>query len=205
MKQTKVVRRPRGGKSTPKSEEKRNLRRFGELSTINLLYRRMMTIAETSVSTSAGGVIAATGITASGSVTACADWTSCASMYSSYRVRRILVKAFPFFVVNTTAVTVPALAWVVPFYGGLLPTSAAGFTDSSAVKCVSGYKEWVFTADTLKGENDLDSHLWTPTNATIPATEQFGIAIMGQSVASTASTLVWRYTCFFEVEFKMMG
>ncbi len=205
MKQVKVVRQARGAKSTPKSEERKNLRRFGELASANLLYRRMMTIAETSITTSAGGLIPAAGVTSSASVTSCADWTSCASMYSSYRVRRILVRAFPFFVVNTTAVTVPALAWVVPFYGGLFPTSAAGFTDSSGVKCVSGYKEWVFTADTLKKDNDLDSHLWTPTNATIPATEQFGIAIMGNAVASTASTVVWRYTAFFEVEFKMMG
>lgn len=204
MKQVKV-RRARGASSTPKSEEKKDLRRFGELSSVNLLYRRMMTIAETSISTNAGGVIAAVGVTSSSSVTSCADWTSCASMYSSYRVRRILIKAFPFFVVNTTAVTVPALAWVVPFYGGLLPTTAAGFTDSSNVKCVSGYREWVFTANTLKKDNDLDSHLWTPTNATIPATEQFGVAIMGNAVASTASTVVWRYTTFYEVEFKMMG
>lgn len=206
MKKTVVI-RERGSRkrSTPQSEERKDLRRFGELTSPNVLYRRVMTIAESTISTSAGGVIAAAGVTSTASVTSCADWASCANMYSSYRVRRIKVVAMPFYPVNTTAVTVPALAWVVPFYGALYPSTAAGFADSSGMKIVSGYKEWVFTCNNLKGDRDLDSKLWTPTNATIPTTEQYGIAIMGNAVASTASTPVWRYTAFFEIEFKIMA
>ncbi len=117
----------------------------------------------------------------------------------------MIIKALPFYVVNTTTITVPALVWVVPAYGGLYPSSAAGFADSSGVQFVSGYKPFTATVNRLKGDKDLDSHLWTPTNATIPTTEQFGLYYMGMAVACTANTPVWRYTTYFDVEFKIMA
>jgi len=164
-----------------------------------------MSLSDSAVSTNGAGVIPATTMIATGSVTSCADWASCAAMYSSYRVRAIRVIALPAFVANTTAVTVPALIYVVPYYGGVIPSTISGFADTSGAIAVSGYKSMKKSVDFLTLNLDADSHLWTPTNTSITASEQFGIACMGTTTASTVSTLVWKTTYWFEVEFKIMG
>ncbi len=109
----------------------------------------------------------------------------------------------PAFPVNTTAVTVPALIYLCPFFGGVAPTTIAGFGDSSGLRLVSGYEKGKATVDFLTLNLDADSHLWTPTNTTVPTSEQFGLVCMGSATASTVSTLVWKFCVFLEVEFKI--
>jgi hypothetical protein len=164
-----------------------------------------MSYSDASINTTAGGIIGSTNLCDSQLVQSCADWSSCAAMYASFRVRSIKVIAKPAYKVNTTAITVPAMVYVIPFYGNLIPTTVPGFADSSEVKVVSGYEPWTFGADFLTLEKDGDAHLWTPTNTTVTSAERFGIAIMGTATPSTASTLVWKLTYFFDVEFKQMA
>jgi hypothetical protein len=180
-------------------------RGFDRLHGINVTYRRIMSYSDASINTTAGGIIGSTNLCDSQLVQSCADWSSCAAMYSSFRVRAIKAYAFPAYRVNTTAVTVPAMVYVIPFYGNLIPTTIPGFADSSEVKIVSGYDKWSHAADFLTLEKDGDAHLWTPTNTTVTSAERFGLAIMGTATASTASTLVWKLTYFFDVEFKAMA
>lgn len=190
---------------TVRSRETQNLRAFGRLQDAGVTYTRIMSLSDQSISTNGAGVIPAGGIVSSNTATLCADWASCQNLYSSFRVKRIKIEWLPAFMVNTTAVTVPALIYMVPFYGGVAPTTIPGFADSSGVRLQSGYRGGKMTVDYLTMDKDGDSHLWTPTNTTVPASEQFGISIMSTATASTVSTLVWKATYYLEVEFKITG
>ncbi len=201
----KQSRRSKQTQETTAKREAANLRMFGKLQDPGYTIRRVMCLADQSLSTSVAGIIPATGLCGSNTATATPDWASATAMWSSFRVHRIKLEWQPAFVVNTTAVTVPAGIYVIPFYGGVTPSTVAGFADSSGVRYVSGYKGGTFTVDFLTMAKDGDSHLWTPTNTTIPTSEQYGIAVMGQSTASTASTLVWKYNVYLDVELKMNG
>ncbi len=185
--------------------EAANLRMFGKLQDPGFTVRRVMCLADQGLSTSVAGIVPATGLCSSNTATATPDWASATAMWSSFRVHRIKLEWLPAFPVNTTAITVPASLYLIPFYGGVVPTTLAGFADSSGVRMVSGYRGGTFTVDFLTMAKDGDSHLWTPTNTTIPTPEQYGIAVMGQSTASTASTLVWKYSVWLDVELKVNG
>lgn len=197
-------RRNKNGK-TAQQRQTQNLRMFGKLQDPGFTVRRVMCLADQSLSTSVAGIIAATGLCSSNTATVTPDWTSATAMWSSFRVHRIKIQWEPAYPVNTTAITVPAALWMIPFYGGVVPTTIAGFADSSGVRQVSGYRGGTMTVDFLTMAKDGDSHLWTPTNTTIPTSEQYGLAVMGSATASTASTLVWKYSVWLDVELKVNG
>lgn len=158
------------------------------------------------IASNGSGFVAASTMASTNSVTALGDFSAIAGIYSNYRVRAIRVTANPFYPNPTYSgaaiYTVTPVLCVVPFRSGLVPTTFAGFIESSEAKLASGYKGGVFSTS---NKGYPDGQLWHPTNAVIASADSFGLAVMGQSgVAGTASINVWalviEYLCEFTVE-----
>jgi hypothetical protein len=194
--------KPRSKKDTMTSDNARPERMYNRLQAHELTYVRKMGSPEFTVSTNVSGILALGTLASTVNVNLAPDFTALGGVYQMYRCRSIVVQVQPFFPVNTTAVTVPALIYVAPFYSGNSLNSIQGHIDGTGTKICSGYKGYTFATD-YKG--DLDSHLWTPTSAAIAGAEAFGFTLIGTNVASTFSTVVWRCVIHYIVEFRMMG
>ncbi len=154
------------------------------------------------ITTNGSGVIPYQLLASSATISSFSDFASLAALYTQYRAVACRVTLMPYFPVNTTSVVVPATCIAVPFRGGLAPSSITQFLESSNPVILSGYKKAVLTTHY---EGDNDAHLWTQTTAAIPATEAFGLCIIGQSVGATATTNVWNLLVEWLVEFRVTG
>ncbi len=178
------------------------LRRFNVGKDVSNTYRRIMCIGDLALSTSGGGVVPVTNLASTTGVSSSPDFSSCAALYQAYRVRSIKVVVTPYYPVPLAAVTVPAALYVVPFWDGNPISSIAGALDSSNLRVCSGYKEYTFTVDGAGLNLFIDEDLWTPTSSAISGAESFGLTVVGMAAASTATTPVWRYSVWYDVEFK---
>ncbi len=198
----KQSRRPKKTQQSVQRRQQVTLRRFGQLGDVSSIFRRVMAIGDLTLSTTAGGVIATANLASTTGISSAPDFSSCAALYQSYRCVGIKVLVTPFYPVPLAAVVVPAAIYVVPFWDGSPVASIAGALDSSDLKVCSGYKGYTFTIDARNRDLFLDERLWTPTSSTISGAESMGITVVGTASVSTASTPVWKYTVWYDVEFK---
>ncbi len=192
----------KGKSETPNNRQQRVLRRFGELTEVSNTYRRVMCIGDLTLSTSAGGVVPVTNLASTTGISSAPDFSSAAALYQAYRCRGIKVVVTPFYPVPLTPTTVPAALYVVPFWDGNPIASIAGALDSANLRICSGYKGFTFTVDGVNNDLFLDERLWTPVSTSISGAESMGLTVVGQATASTVSTPVWRYSVWYDVEFK---
>lgn len=198
----RAQRRVSSSRDTMSRDQARPMRIMNQLQAKELIYTRKIGATEFTVSTNVSGVIALTTIGSSASVSSAPDFASCAVLYQLYRVRALVLQLFPTFPVNTTAVTVPALVYVCPFFSGNSVTSIQGHIDATGTKFLTGYgtKREIITVDYRR---DPEAHFWTPVSSAIPSNEAFGLTMVGTNLASTASTAVFRTVLHWIVEFKM--
>ncbi len=164
---------------------------------------RRMAFSAVNLSTGVGGTIAATTLCNSASVSASApDFSSCANLYTAYRVVAMEVHVLPYFPVNTTGVTVPAVIATCEFQAGLIPGTYAQMADGSNPRLCSGYKQYKFAVDFKR---DPNAQLWTPTTSAVSSGNSYGIALVSGGLASTASTSVWFVQAYALVEFQTAG
>jgi len=168
-------------------------------SALRTFVKRIVTTG--SLSSNGTGYVPITTLASSNSVTALGDFSAVAGIYSNYRVKAIKLTANPF-VPNYTGMTyVSPLIVLLPFRSGLLPTTFAGFVESSEAKYCTGYKGAMFSTSS---KDYPDAKLWNPTNAVIAAADSFGIAVMGQNgTAGSINTYVWFYVVEYLVEFSI--
>ncbi len=164
------------------------------------LFRRICTAV--TVTTNGSGVIPVTLLCNTATVTGYSDFSSVANLYQQYRVHAFKVAFFPVIRVNTTAVTPPPYCAVAPFRAGLVPSGIAVLQASPDCLHISGYDKGVATVSFV---GDNDAHLWTPINAAVPATEDYGLYICGSSLTATASTNVWYAFVEAVIEFRTTG
>ncbi len=168
------------------------------------LYRRKMGGGTGTIATGAGGTISTVTLCGSQNASAlCADFASCANLYTQYRVVGMIVEMYPYLRVNTTAKEVTPCSCVCMFSGGLGATTFAGALDTSGSRLISGYSAGTFTVnygDIATG--DRDAQLWTPTNTAVTSTEAYGLQLIDNGAALTASTNVWRYISWYLIEFR---
>ncbi len=202
-------RKPRRGRRTRDSgsnsnEARYTLRAFNVANAVSNVYRRRMGGGTGTIATGAGGTIATATLCSSQSAsTLCSDFASAANMYTQYRVVAMLVELFPYLRANTTAKEVTPCACVCMFSAGLGATTFAGALDTTGSKLISGYDRGRFVVNygDLK-TGDRDAQLWTPTNTSVAAAESYGLQIIDNGVATTATTNVWRYITWYLIEFR---
>jgi len=188
-------------KGSASREHGYDLAQLDRMAAKSRFFLRRMALPVGTLSTGVGGVVAATTLVSSASVQSTApDFASCANLYTSYRIRALEVKVLPFFPVNTTAVTVPALIAVCPFQNSGIPVTLASILDATDSQCCSGYRSYTFTADWGR---DPNAKLWTLTNTAVAAGSSFGVCCIGFATGSTASTPVWALIAYAVVEFQL--
>lgn len=202
MKRTAIAnRRSKNARDTATRENRQMRLTVDKMAGQQRRFFRRMGGTTATLSTGGGGVLALSTLGNTSLVsTTCADFASCANLYVAYRVIAMEVVVLPFFVANTTAVTVPVTIIVAPFMAATGFTTYAGAIDSSRSQVCSGYKSYKFTASN-KGDND--AKLWTPTTAAIAGAEAYGLQCIGDATASTVSTPVWRVNVWYVVEFML--
>ncbi len=207
MNQTRNPRKQKSGRKPGPSNAQRKamtLRQLGRVNTRQHTFVRRVGGPETTISTTAGGVIASTTLASSGSAFSCPDFANAAGLYQLYRVRAMEVRLMPLWLApvwnGVSVTTAPAYACVSPYYSNFGPTSLQGHIDATGMEMISGYKGGTF-ATSYQG--DLDSHFWSPVSGAMPTGEQFGLVIQGTSTASTSSIVIWRVVTWYLVEFKM--
>ncbi len=189
-----------GRAATARAEDRRDSLYIDRFSAQSKSFIRRMSGGQLTISTGAGGTVALQTLASSANVSALApDFSSCANLYVAYRVLAIEVLVMPFFPVNTTAVTVPVTMVVAPFQAGTGATTYGGLVDTSRSVVTSGYRSGKFYAD---AKQDKNAQLWTPITAAIGASNAFGLQVIGDAVACTASTPVWRSNLWYLVEFR---
>ncbi len=170
------------------------------------IYSRWLAGAESSVSTSAGGVVALATLANAASISATPDFASLAALYTTYRCRAIRVELFPVFtapVYNGAGITTPpVIVAVFPSFANTVPTTFQQALDCAGLKLMSGYKGGTIMTS-YRG--DPDAHLWTGTGSAIGSNEQFLVSIVGTAAASTASIAVFRVVPHYLVEFRITG
>ncbi len=187
-------------KDTSRAEDRRDVILLDRFAAQGKSFIRRMSFSSATLSTGAGGVVALTTLVSSANVSAsCPDFSSCANLYVAYRVLALECVVKPFYPVNTTAVTVPASIVVAPFQAGTGATTYAGMLDTSRSVVASGYSGGRFFAD---AQSDPNAKLWTQVTAAIGASNAFGLQCIGDSVAATATTYVWRVNAWAVVEFR---
>ncbi len=193
-------------KSKPQSEAAQVERLWKSIHQTKRTLKRWLAASETSLSTSAGGVVPLTALANSASISVTPDFGSLATLYTAYRCHAIRVTLVPYYPVpvynGTTLITVPSLICVFPWMSNNSPTTLAQAMDVNGCQYRSGY-ERLLISTTYKG--DPDAHLWTSTASAIGGNENFGISAIGTSTTSTASTFVWKVLVQFLVEFRMVG
>ncbi len=186
-----------------KREERIDIAQLDRFAAKAARFHRRMTFTAANLATGAGGTIAATTLCNSASLSASApDFSSCANLYTAYRVLAMEVHVLPYYPVNTTAVTVPAVIATCEFQAGLIPATYAQMADGSNTRLTSGYRAAKFAVD---ARGDPNAMLWTPTTSAIASTSSFGIAVVSGGLASTATTNVWFVQAYALVEFQTAG
>ncbi len=163
-------------------------------------FRRLVTAAI--ITTNGSGVLPVTLLCNTATVTGYPDFSSVVQLYQQYRVHAFKATFFPFQKVNTTALTSPAYAAVAPFRGGLTPAGLGTLVASPDCLHIGGYNSGIATVSFV---GDNDAHLWTPTNAAVSATEDYGLYLCGTSVAASANTNVWYVLIEAVIEFRTTG
>lgn len=189
-----------------KDEQQEVARLYKTLQTGKKIYSRWLAGAESSVSTSAGGVVALATLANAASISATPDFASLAALYTTYRCRAIRVELYPVFtapVYNGAGITTPPVVVAVfPSFANTVPTTFQQALDSAGLKLMSGYKGGTIMTS-YRG--DPDAHLWTGTGSAIGSNEQFLVSIVGTAAASTASIAVFRVVPHYLVEFRITG
>ncbi len=194
------ARKPKSSRPAPVSGGPNVAQEFALANSALRLFTKRIVISG-ALASSGAGLIPASNLATTSSVTAAGDFSTLASVYSNYRVRAIRVSCKPFYKVNTTATVVSPQIAVIPFRSGLVPTTYAGFQESSEVKYASGYEPLTISTSNA---GYPDGKLWYPTNTSIAAADSYGIAAMGQqTIAGTATTNVWWFTVEYLVEFTV--
>lgn len=189
-------------KKPARSEQAQVARLYQNIKMEKQIFTRWFAGAESTVSTTAGGVVALATLANAAGVSALSDFSSMATVYTTYRVKAIRVDWFPVVVVNTTAITVPPIIAVFPSFANTVPTTFQQALDSTGLKLCSGYKQG---SCMTSWKGDPDAHLWTGTGSAIGNNEQFLISCIGTAATSTASTAVWRVIPQYLVEFRIAG
>ncbi len=182
------------------------MKMYKNLHDAKKIYSRWMAGNESTISTSAGGVVALTTLANAALISSTSDFASVAALYTNYRCRAIRVDLFP---VVTTPVytgaavqTAPPVVCVFPSFANTVPTTFQQALDGAGMKLMSGYKGGTIMTS---WRGDPDAHLWTGTGSAIGSNEQFLISIVGSAATSTASTAVFRVVPQYLVEFRITG
>lgn len=196
--------------------QKKNRKPVSEAAVVERLYktvhqtkrivRRWVAGAEATISTNGSGLVALATLANSAVISSAPDFASLAVLYTAYRCQAIRVQIlsrFPQAVWNGTTVSYPPSAVAVyPWTSNSVPTTFAQALDVTGVKIKSGYQNFVIT-NSYSG--DPDAHLWTGTGSAIGSGEQFGISVVGSTIASSASYPFWHVIPQYLVEFRMNG
>ncbi len=190
----------------PRSEEQQVFRMYKNIKGEKNILSRWLVGNETSVSTSAGGVVTLQTLANAASASATPDFSSFATVYTNYRVKALRVDLFPICTVpvwsGAAIQTEPSVIAVFPSFANTVPTTFQQALDSTGLKLMSGYKGGTCVTS-WKG--DPDAHLWTGTGSAIGNNEQFLISCIGTALASTASIVVFRCIPQYLVEFRIAG
>jgi hypothetical protein len=193
-------------KSSARDESQQVARLYKTVQLGKQVYRRWLAGAESSISTSAGGLVVLSTLANAASINSTPDFASLAALYTTYRCRAIRVEIYPIYPVPvyTGAVVAapPTVVAVFPAFSNTVPTTFAQALDTTGLKVMSGYKGGTIMTS-YKG--DPDAHLWTGTGSAIGNNEQFLVSMIGSSVASTASIPVFRVIPHYLVEFRITG
>ncbi len=189
-----------------RGEEQQVARLYKAIHDVKRIYQRWMAGNETSVLTSAGGVIALATLANAAVINVTADFASMAALYTQYRCRAIRVDLFPYLVapVYTGAAVSqpPPLVCVFPSFANTVPTTFQQALDVTGMKLISGYEKCTIMTS-YKG--DPDAHLWTGTGSAIGSNEQFLVSIIGTAATTTASLSIFRVVPQYLVEFRITG
>ncbi len=179
---------------------------YRQVHQTKIVYRRWLAGAESTISTSAGGVVALATLANAALISSTPDFSSLAALYTAYRCKAIRVQLLPILPApsyNGAALqTSPSGIVVFPWTSNTVPTTFQQALDVTGAKVMSGYKGGVIST-TYRG--DPDAHLWTGTSGAITGNEQFGISCLGTATTSTASSGVWKVIPNYLVEFRMAG
>ncbi len=190
-----------------KSEQAAVERMYKTLHGEKVIYTRWLAGPATTLTLTAGGVLALTTLANAASVSSASDFASLAGLYTAYRCKAIKVFVMPvvpnaFFDGTATVYRLPNMLAAFPWTSNTVPTTFQQALDVTGVKIVSGYRPFSINTS-YKG--DPDAHLWTGTGAAIGSNEQFGISIVSGSMAGTASLAAYYVVPQYLVEFRMAG
>jgi len=165
---------------------------------------KRMTIPSGSISTTAGGLVAvATYSSSLVQSTSATEWASFAARYQQYRVRRMRMSRIAIWNVTQSGgdqmgqATMYDSDWI----GTSVPTSAAQvLADEKAT--ISGSCQDRRLSVTW--ERNPNAKLWNPTSASIPAANQFGLALASGTTGAVlpSSAVVFTYSLEFDVELR---
>jgi len=168
-----------------------------------IVVRRMTT--SYTLSTNGSGAVSIGTLCSSGSVNGYTDFASMAGLYAAYRVKGFRVRLFPVlpFIVAGVAPP-PALVAVATFTSGLSTSTYANVIDSAESRFFTGFKPVTLACDWSRLN---DAQLWTPNNAAVPSSENYGLYYIGATgnPAAQVSTVYWQVVVEAEVEWITAG
>jgi len=168
-----------------------------------IVVRRMTT--SYTISSNGSGVFPIGTLCSSGSVNGYTDFASMAGLYAAYRVKGFRVRIWPVlpFVVAGVAPP-PALLAVATFTSGLSTSTYPNVIDSAESRFFTGFKPVTLTCDWSKLN---DAQLWTPNNAAVPSSENYGLYYIQATggPVSQLSTVYFQVVVEAEVEWITAG
>lgn len=168
-----------------------------------IVSRRMTT--SFTISTNGAGSVPIGTLCSSGSVNGYTDFAAMQGLYAAYRVKGFRVRIWPVlpFVVAGVAPP-PALIAVATFTSGLSTSTYPNVIDSAESRFFTGFRPATFACDW----KDLkDAQLWTPNNAAVPSTENFGLYYIQapSGPVSQLSTVYFQVVVEADVEWITSG
>lgn len=187
-----------------KRSNKSQIDRFVTSPNMGDIIRKRMTIANGSIATTAGGIIAlATFSSALVQSAPASEWASFAARYQQFRVLAMRFKGEPSLKVNAVNTATNHLLLAVysgDFIGTQVPATAAQVFSDENAKQTSAGNELIITASAQRNPNAM---LWNPTNAALPAANAIGVALASNTTAIGPGSLsAFQYVLEFQVEFR---
>jgi hypothetical protein len=185
--------------SNMKRGQRGNANRHNKMQRDGDILVKKLTLPTTSLSTTAGGIIAVKTFDASLVETVPAsEWASFAARYQQYRVRSVQMILEPRYPFTTAAPSGGGSGhgalYVGDYIGTATPTSAAQILSDEGSLVTNTCRRVVFTVDWARNPN---AKLWNPTSAALPTSNTYGIA-----VSSSANSVMSASTAFFDVQLE---
>jgi hypothetical protein len=127
------------------------------------------------------------------------EWASFAARYQQYRVRAIRVTGKTTQPVQLAAIS-HSILYRGDYLGASVPASSAQVLSDENVKECATYRDF---RDIVTWKKNPNAKLWNPTNAAIPAANQFSWVCASPALpALTTGTTYYAIVVEYEVEFR---